>query len=52
MEPFGGSGSTLIAATKLKRRCFILEKCEIYAQVILKRWENLTGKKAIKINAD
>jgi DNA modification methylase len=50
VEPFGGSGSTLMASTKLKRRCFIMEKCPIYAEVIKKRWENLTGKKAIKIN--
>jgi DNA modification methylase len=50
VEPFGGSGSTLIAAIKLKRRCFIMEKCPIYAEVIKKRWENLTGKKATKIN--
>ncbi len=50
MEPFGGSGSTLIACTKLKRRCYIMEKQPIYAEVIIKRWEKLTGKKAIKIN--
>ncbi len=49
-EPFGGSGSTLIASIKLKRRCFVMEKQPIYAEVIKKRWENLTGKKAIKIN--
>lgn len=49
VEPFGGSGSTLIASVKLKRRCFIMEKCPIYAEVIKKRWENLTGKKAVKI---
>jgi len=49
-EPFGGSGSTLIASTKLSRRCFIMEKQEIYAEVIIKRWENLTGKKAKKLN--
>lgn len=48
-EPFGGSGSTLIASIKLKRRCFIMEKCPIYAEVIKKRWENLTGKKSTKI---
>jgi len=47
IEPFGGSGSTLIAAEKLKRRCFIMEKCPIYAEVIKKRWENLTGQKGI-----
>src|SRR3989338_7645124 len=50
LEPFGGSGSTLIAATKMKRRCFTMEKCDIYAEVIKKRWENLTGKKAVKIH--
>lgn len=49
-EPFGGSGSTLIASIKLDRRCFIMEKQPIYAEVIIKRWENLTGQKAIKIN--
>lgn len=47
IEPFGGSGSTLIAAEKLKRRCFIMEKCPAYAEVIKKRWENLTGQKGI-----
>ncbi len=45
-EPFGGSGSTLIAATKMQRRCFVMEKSNIYAEVIRKRWEKLTGKKA------
>lgn len=49
-EPFGGSGSTLVASIKLGRRCFIMEKQPIYAEVIIKRWENLTGKKAIKLN--
>lgn len=49
VEPFGGSGSTLIAATKMKRRCYIMEKSHIYAEVIRKRWEKLTGKKARKI---
>ncbi|MFA6324886.1 MAG: DNA methyltransferase [Candidatus Paceibacterota bacterium] len=52
VEPFGGSGSTLIASIKLKRRCFIMEKCPIYAEVIKKRWENMTGKKAVKIYED
>jgi DNA modification methylase len=51
LEPFGGSGSTLIAATKMQRRCYIMEKCDIYAEVIMKRWENLTGKKAVKVHA-
>lgn len=48
VEPFCGSGSTLIAATKLKRRCYTMEKSPVYAEVALKRWEKLTGKKRIK----
>lgn len=47
IEPFGGSGSTLIAATKMKRRCYIMEKCPAYAEVIKKRWERLTGLKGV-----
>ena len=49
VEPFGGSGSTLIAAHKMKRRCFLMEKSPVYTAVILKRWEKLTGCKAIKL---
>ncbi len=50
VEPFGGSGSTLIAAVKMHRRCYLMEKSPTYAQVILKRWEKETGKKPVKIN--
>lgn len=49
VEPFCGSGSTLIAATKLKRRCFIMEKSPTYAEVAMKRWEKLTGLKREKL---
>ncbi|EKD63010.1 MAG: DNA methylase N-4/N-6 protein [uncultured bacterium] len=49
VEPFGGSGSTLIASEKMHRRCFIMEKSPVYAEVIRKRWENLTSNKAKKI---
>lgn len=49
VEPFGGSGSTLIAATKLHRRCFIMEKSPVYAEVIRNRWTKLSGQEAIKI---
>ncbi len=51
LEPFGGSGSTLIAATKMKRRCFLMEKSPVYAAVIRNRWEKATGLKAKKIHA-
>lgn len=49
LEPFGGSGSTLIASTKMNRRCFIMEKSPVYAEVIRNRWERITGKKAVKL---
>ncbi len=49
IEPFGGSGSTLIAATKMKRRCYVMEKSPVYTEVIIKRWEKLIGQKANKI---
>lgn len=49
VEPFSGSGSTLVAATKMKRRCYGMEKSPVYAEVIIKRWEKLTGQKAKKI---
>lgn len=49
IEPFGGSGSTLIASEKMKRRCFVMEKSSVYTEVIKKRWENLTGQRATKI---
>lgn len=49
IEPFGGSGSTLIAAIKMKRRCCIMEKSPVYAEVILNRWSKLTGDKPRKI---
>lgn len=50
LEPFGGSGSTLIASIKIGRRCFLMEKSPVYAEVIKRRWEKETGKKAVKIH--
>jgi DNA modification methylase len=50
VEPYGGSGSTLIAAIKMNRRCYLMEKQPIYAEVILNRWERETGKKPVKVN--
>jgi DNA modification methylase len=49
VEPFGGSGSTLIAAEKMKRRCYIMEKSPVYTEVIIHRWTKLTGIKPKKI---
>jgi len=50
LEPFGGSGSTLMASIKLGRKCRIMEKSPVYTEVIIKRWEKATGKKAKLIN--
>jgi DNA modification methylase len=49
VEPFGGSGSTLIAAEKMRRTCRLMEKSPVYTEVIMRRWENLTGRKAEKV---
>ena len=49
LEPFGGSGSTLIACEIMGRKCRAIEIEPIYAEVIIKRWEKFTGKKAVKI---
>ena len=45
-EPFLGSGSTLIAAEKTERKCYGMELDPKYCDVIVKRWEDFTGKKA------
>jgi DNA modification methylase len=45
-DPFLGSGSTLIAAEQLNRKCYGLEISPQYCDVIVARWEKLTGKKA------
>jgi DNA modification methylase len=49
LEPFGGSGTTLIAAEQLKRKCYMMELDPHYCDVIIARWEKLTGKKATKV---
>ena len=45
-DPFLGSGTTLIAAEQLGRKCYGMEISPNYCDVIVKRWENLTNKKA------
>ena len=46
LDPFVGSGSTIIAAEQLRRRCFALELDHTYAQRAILRWERFTGQKA------
>lgn len=49
LDPFGGSGSTLIAAEQTSRRCFMIELEPEYCQTIISRWEFLTKLKAKKL---
>ena len=50
LDSFLGSGSTLIACEKTKRKCFGVELDPKYVDVIIKRWEDYTGKKAELLN--
>jgi site-specific DNA-methyltransferase (adenine-specific) len=50
LDLFGGSGTSLIACEQLDRRCFMMELDPRYCDVIIKRWEDSTEGKAMKIN--
>lgn len=50
LDLFGGSGSTLIACEQLNRKCYMMELDPHYVDVIIQRWENFTGEKAVKLN--
>ncbi len=49
LDLFGGSGSTLIGAEQTGRNAFLMELDQLYCDVIVKRWEEFTGKKAKRI---
>ena len=49
LDLFGGSGSTMMACEQIGRRCYMMEYDPKYIDVIIERWEKLTGKKAQKI---
>jgi site-specific DNA-methyltransferase (adenine-specific) len=50
LDLFGGSGSTLMVCEQLNRKCRMMEYDPVYADVIITRWEEFTGEKAIKIS--
>ena len=52
LDLFGGSGSTLIASEQLNRKCYTMELDPKYVDVIIDRWENLTGLKAKKVSTN
>lgn len=49
LDLFGGSGTTLIACEQLNRKCYMMEYGPHSCDVIIARWEKLTGKTAVKI---
>ena len=51
LDTFGGTGTTMIAAEKLSRKCYLMELDPKYCDVIVKRWEDFTGKKAELLNS-
>jgi DNA modification methylase len=48
LDPFLGSGSTLIAAEQLSRTCFGLEIDPAFCDCVVTRWQNLTGREAVR----
>ena len=50
IDSFGGTGTTLIACEQLNRKCYMMELDPHYIDVIIARWENFTGEKAVKLN--
>ena len=52
VDLFGGSGSTMIACEKTNRQARLMELDPKYCDVIVKRWEDFTGEKAVLINGD
>ena len=50
LDLFGGSGTTLIACEEMKRKCYMMEIDPKYCDVIIDRWEQFTGEKAVLLN--
>ena len=52
LDPFGGSGTTLIAAEKTKRRARLIEIDPLYCDVIVRRWQEFTRREARLASTD
>lgn len=52
LDLFGGSGSTLISCEQTERKCYTMELDPKYVDVIIERWENFTGGKAVLLNGN
>ena len=52
LDSFGGTGTTLIACEQLNRKCYMAELDPHYCDVILERWENFTGSKAVLLQGE
>lgn len=50
LDVFGGTGTTMIACEQMNRNCYMCELEPKYVDVIIHRWENFTGKKAVLLN--
>jgi DNA modification methylase len=50
LDLFGGSGSTLIAAEQTGRNAYLMEIDPLYCDVIVRRWEEFTGRKAERVS--
>ena len=50
LDVFGGSGTTLIASEQLGRKCYMMELDPHYCDMIIDRWESMTGKEAVNIS--
>ena len=52
VEPFSGSGTTIIACEQSERVCYAMERSPEYCDLAVKRWEQFTGQKAERISSD
>ena len=49
LDLFGGSGTSIVAAEQLNRKCYMMEYEPHYCDVIIARWEKLTGREAVRL---